>query len=86
MITFTAHDAKTFNNWESPWINNKVETFIQEENKIYQLYLKNQCNILTTEFETLQNLTYETLESYKSKYFKTVSKKLCSKVTALKYC
>ena len=39
MITFTAHDAKIFNNWEPPWINNKVKTFIQEENKIYQLYL-----------------------------------------------
>ena len=86
MINFIPHDAKTFNDREPPWINNKVKTFIQEENKIYQFYLKIQINILATKFETLQNLTYETLESCKSKYYKNISKKLCSKVITLKYC
>ena len=33
----------------------------------------------------MQNLIYETLESCKSKYYKNISKKLCSKATAPKY-
>ena len=87
MINFIPHDAKAFNDRDPPWINNKVKAFIQEENKIYQFYLKNQINILATKFETLQNLTYETLErSCKSKYYKNIPKKLCSKVKTLKYC
>ena len=58
---------------------------IQEENKIYQLYLKNKSNMSVTKLETLQNLVYETGESCKSKYYENIAKKLCSKAIALKY-
>ena len=36
------------NDWEPTQMNNKVKTMIQEKNKIYQLYMKNKSNILTT--------------------------------------
>ena len=58
---------------------------IQEKHKIYQLYLEKKSNMLATNFETLQNLIYETLESCKSKYYENISKNLCSKVIAPKY-
>ena len=40
---------------------------------------------LAAKLETLQNLIYETLERCKSKYYKNISKKLCSKAIAPKY-
>ena len=36
------------NDREPTQMNNKVKTMIQEKNKIYQLYMKNKSNILTT--------------------------------------
>ena len=41
--------------------------------------------MLATILETLQNLIYEYLESCKNKYYKNISKKLCSKAIAPKY-
>ena len=35
MANLTPHETKIFNNWEPPWIKNKVKTVIQEKNKIY---------------------------------------------------
>ena len=69
MTNFIPHETKIFNDRESPWINNKVKTIIQEKNKIYQLYLKNKSNMLATKLETLQNLVYEALECCKVKYY-----------------
>ena len=66
MTNFIPHKTKIFNDREPPWINNKVETMIQEKNKIYQLYLKNKSNMLATKLKTLQNLIYETLERCKT--------------------
>ena len=74
MTNFIPHETKIFNDRESPWINNKVKTIIQEKNKIYQLYLKNKSNMLATKLETLQNLIYETLESCKANTMKTFQK------------
>ena len=85
MKNFIPHETKIFNDRESPWINNKVKTMIQGENKIYQLYLKNKSNMSATKLETLQNLIYETGESCKNKYYENIAKKLCSKAIALKY-
>ena len=85
MTNFIPHETKFFNDWEPPWINNKVKTMIQEKNKIYQLYLKNKSYRLATKLKTMQNLIYETLESCKSKYYENISKKLCSKATAPKH-
>ena len=85
MTNFIPHETKFFNDWEPPWINNKVKTMIQEKNKIYQLYLKNKSYMLATKLKTMQNLIYETLESCKSKYYENISKKLCSKATAPKH-
>ena len=42
--------------------------------------------MLATKLETLHNLIYETMESCKSKYYENISKKLCSKAIAPKYC
>ena len=85
MTNFVRHETKIFNDWEPPWINNKVKTMIQEKNKIYQLYLKNKSNMLATKLETLQNWIYQTLESCKGKYYENISKNLCSKAIAPKY-
>ena len=85
MANFIPHETKIFNGRETPWINNKVKTMIQEKNKVYQLYLKNKSNMLATKRKTMQNLIYETLESCKSKYYENISKKLCFKATAPKY-
>ena len=41
--------------------------------------------MLGIKLETQQNLIYETLESYKSKYYENNSKKLCAKAIDLKY-
>ena len=41
--------------------------------------------MLATKLETLKKLIYETLESCKRKYYKIISKKLCSKAINLKY-
>ena len=71
MTNFIPHETKIFNDREPSWINNKVK-MIQEKNKIYQLYLKSKSNMLATKLETLQNLTYETLESCKSKYYENI--------------
>ena len=79
MTNFIPHETKIFNDQKPPWINNKVKTMIQEKNKSYLLYSKNKSNMLTTKLETWQNLTYETLESCKSKYCENISKKFCSK-------
>ena len=48
MTNFIPNETKIFNDWEPPWINNKVKTMIQEKNKIYQLYLQNKSNMLAT--------------------------------------
>ena len=85
MATFIPQGAKIFNDQEPPWINNKVKTMIQGKNKIYQLYLKNEIDMLATKRETLQKFIYETLESCKSKYKENISKKLCSKAITPKY-
>ena len=85
MTNFIPLETKIFNDPGPPWINNKVKTMIQEKNKIYQLYLKNESNMLATKLETLQNLIYEILESCKSKYYANISKKICSKALAPKY-
>ena len=84
MTNFIPHETKIFNDWEPSLINNKVK-MIQEKNKIYELYLKSKSDMLATKLETLQNLTYETLESCKSKCYENISKKLCSKAIAPKY-
>ena len=76
MTNFIPHETKIFNDREPPCINNKVKTMIQEKNKIYQIYLKNKSDMLATKLETLQNLRYETLESCKSKYYESISKKI----------
>ena len=44
MKNFILYKTQIFHDWEPPWINNKGKTMIQE-NKIYQLYLKNKSNI-----------------------------------------
>ena len=85
MTNFIPHETKILNDRVSHWINNKVKTMIQEKNKIYQLYLKNNSNMLAAKLKTLQNLTYETLESCKSNYYENISKKLCPKAKAPKY-
>ena len=74
MTNTISNETKIFNDWEPPWINNKVKTMIQEKNKICQLYLKNKSNMLANKLERLQNLIYETLESCKSKYYENISK------------
>ena len=85
MTNFISHETKIFNDREPPWINNKVKIMIQEKNKIYQFYLKNKRNMSATKLKALQNLTYETLESCKGKYYENISKILCSKAIAPKY-
>ena len=75
MTNFIPHETKIFNDQEPPWINSEVRTMIQEKNKIYQLYLQNKSNMSTNKLERLQNLSYETLESCKSKYYKKNLKK-----------
>ena len=72
MTKFILHETKIFNDQEPPWINNKVKMMIQEKNKIYQLYLKNESSMLATKLKTQQNLIYETLESCKSKYYENI--------------
>ena len=57
----------------------KKKKFFKKKNKLCQLYLKNNSNMLATKLETLLNLIYETLESCKGKYYENISKKLCSK-------
>ena len=76
---------KYLNDRETRWVNNKAKIIIQEKNKIYQFYLKNNSNVLAVKLETLQNLICETLESCKSKYYGNISKKLSSKAIAPKY-
>ena len=39
---------------ETPWVNNKAKIIIQEKNKIYQFYQKNNSNMLAAKLETLQ--------------------------------
>ena len=85
MTNCIPHKTKIFNDRGPPWINNKMKTMIQGKNKIYQLYLKNEIDMLATKRETLQNFIYETLESCKSKYNENISKKLCSKAITPKY-
>ena len=34
MKNFIPYESKIFNDWEPPWIDNKVKTMIQEKNKI----------------------------------------------------
>ena len=84
MTNFIPHETKIFNDREPPWVNNKVKTMIQEKNKIHQLYLKNESNMLATKLKTLQKVIYQTMESCKGKYYENISRKLCSKAIAPK--
>ena len=81
MKKFIPIKIKIFNDRKPPWINKKWKQWF----KIYQSYLKNKTKTLAAKFETLKNMIYETLESCKSRYYKNVSLKLCSKAAPPKY-
>ena len=82
IICLSEAHSKFFNNREPLYIDNKVNTMIQEKNKIYHLYLKSESNISAT--KPWRPWICETLESCKSKYYENISK-ICSKVITPKY-
>ena len=52
---------------------------------IFKFYLHYKSNMLATKLETQQNLIQKALERYKSKYYKNISKNICSKFILPKY-
>ena len=83
MTNFIPHETKLFNYGERPWIHNKLKAISQQQQKNYQLYLKDKSNMLATKLETLQNMIYETMESCKSSFYENIM--LCSKAVTPKY-